>query len=62
MPVVRFCWLRASVYGPRTTCYNRFVRWREAGIWDRIMDALAAGNDAAGQMIDASVVRVHQRA
>ena len=21
---------------PRTTCYNRFVRWRRAGIWDSI--------------------------
>src|SRR5271170_1051779 len=20
-------------YGPRTTCYNRFVRWRQAGVW-----------------------------
>ena len=29
-----------KTYGPRTTCYNRFVRWRQAGIWDRIMDAL----------------------
>jgi transposase len=19
-------------YGPRTTCYNRFVRWRQAGV------------------------------
>ena len=47
-------------YGPRTTCYNRFVRWRQAGVWDRIMDALAAGHDAAVQMIDTSVVRVHQ--
>jgi transposase len=45
---------------PRTTCYNRFVRWRQAGVWDRIMDALAAGHDAAVQMIDTSVVRVHQ--
>jgi len=36
-----------ETYGPRTTCYNRFVRWRQAGIWDRIMDALAAGHDAA---------------
>ena len=25
-------------YGPRTTCYNRFVRWRRAGVWGRIMD------------------------
>jgi transposase len=22
-------------------CCNRFVRWRQAGVWDRIMDALA---------------------
>jgi transposase len=47
-------------YGPRTTCYNRFVRWRLAGVWDQIMDALSAGHDAAVQMIDTSVVRVHQ--
>ena len=49
-----------KTYGPRTTCYNRFVRWRRAGVWDQIMDALAAGHDAAVQMIDTSVVRVHQ--
>ena len=47
-------------YGPRTTCYNRFVRWRRAGVWDRIMDTLAAGHNPAVQMIDTSVVRVHQ--
>ena len=47
-------------YGPHTTCYNRFVRWRRAGVWDQIMDALAAAHDAAVQMIDTSVVRVHQ--
>jgi transposase len=49
-------------YGPRTTCYNRFVRWRKAGVWDRIMDSLAAAHDAAVQMIDTSIVRVHQHA
>ena len=49
-----------ETYGPRTTCYNRFVRWRRAGVWDQIMDALAAGHDAAVQMIDTSVVRVDQ--
>jgi len=48
-----------EIYGARTTCYNRFVRWRRAGVWDRIMDALAAGHDAAVHMIDTSVVRVH---
>jgi transposase len=49
-------------YGPRTTCYNRFVRWRTAGVWGRIMDSLAAAHDAAVQMIDTSIVRVHQHA
>ena len=49
-----------ATYGPRTTCYNRFVRWRRAGVWDQIMVALAAGHDAAVQMIDTSVVRVHK--
>jgi hypothetical protein len=49
-------------YGPCTTCYNRFVRWRRAGVWGRIMDALAAAHDAAVQMIDTSIVRVHQHA
>jgi transposase len=26
--------------GPYTTAYNRFNRWRKAGIWDRLMDAV----------------------
>src|SRR5438874_9261329 len=54
-----------DTFGPYTTCYNRFVRWRRAGVWSRIIDALAAAHDAAAhdaavQMIDTSIVRVHQ--
>ena len=49
-----------ETFGPYTTCYNRFVRWERAGVWDQIMDALAATHDAAVQMIDTSVVRMHQ--
>jgi len=41
-------------------CYNRFVRWRMAGIWDSIMEALAETHDSSVQMIDTSIVRVHQ--
>jgi transposase len=26
---------------------NRFVRWRRAGVWNRIMNALATAHDAA---------------
>ena len=39
-------------FGPYTTCYNRFVRWRMAGIWDLIMEALAETHDGSVQMID----------
>ena len=49
-------------YGPRTTCYNRFNRWRKAAVWDRLMDAITEAYDGDVQMIDSSSVRVHQHA
>lgn len=49
-------------YGPYTTAYNRFNRWRKAGIWDRLMDAIVQAHDGNVQMIDSSIVRVHQHA
>jgi transposase len=39
-------------YGPRTTLYNRFVRWRAAGVWDRILDAVSKAYDGDIVMID----------
>src|SRR5262250_899061 len=48
-------------YGPHTTCYNRFVRWRRAGVWDQIMEALAAAHGAAVLVIDTSVVRAREQ-
>src|SRR5262249_29919343 len=47
-------------FGPYTTCYKRFVRWRRAGVWGKIMNALAGAHDANVQMIDTSIVRVHR--
>lgn len=47
-------------YGPRTTLYNRFTRWRAAGVWDRILEAISAAYDGDFVMIDSSCVRVHQ--
>ena len=49
-------------YGPYTTVYNRFNRWRKAGVWDRLMDAVVAAHDGKVQMIDSTIVRVHQHA
>lgn len=47
-------------YGPYTTCYNRFNRWRKAGIWDDILAAITDRRDADVQMLDTTIVRVHQ--
>ena len=49
-------------YGPYTTCYNRFVRWRKAGIWDMLLKAVSDAYDGQVQMIDSTSVRVHQHA
>jgi transposase len=49
-------------YGPRTTCYNRFSRWRKGGVWDRLMEAIAAAYDGDIQMIDITSIRAHEQA
>lgn len=49
-------------YGPATTCYNQFVRWRKIGIWDRIFEAVSKAYRGELQMIDSSSIRVHQHA
>ena len=47
-------------YGPRTTLYNRFTRWREASVWDRLLNAVSEAYEGRLVMIDSSCVRVHQ--
>ena len=47
-------------YGPATTCYNRFMRWRKLWLWDRIFDAVSAAYDDDIQMVDSLSIRVQQ--
>ena len=47
-------------YGPSTTCCNRFVRWRKAGVRDRILAEVSAGYNGELVMIDSTCMRVHQ--
>ena len=47
-------------YGPRTTCYNRFVRGAELGVWDRIFDAISEAYKGSERSVDRSSIRVHQ--
>ena len=49
-------------YGPAKTIYNRFVRWRKLGVWDRVFAAVSAAYDGDLQMVDSSSIRVHQHA
>jgi transposase len=55
-------------YGPWSTVYSRFWRWRVAGIWDRILAAVQQRADTAGtvdwrvQFVDGTVIRAHQHA
>ena len=50
-------------YGPAKTIYNRFVRWAERGVWERLFRALASrGRATAVQMIDATHVKAHRSA
>jgi transposase len=55
-------------YGPWSTVYSRFWRWREAGIWERVFAAVQAEEDAAGgidwevHFVDGTVIRAHQHA
>jgi transposase len=55
-------------YGKRSPVSTRYYRWKQAGVWDRIYDAVKAQADAAGDLdwelhhVDATVIRAHQHA
>ncbi|MGH7555429.1 MAG: IS5 family transposase [Longimicrobiales bacterium] len=50
-------------YGPPTTIYNRFVRWAERGVWERLFRKLAArGRSTQTQMIDSTHIKAHRSA
>ena len=43
-------------YGPYTTAYNRFNRWRQAGVWDQVMEAVVDAHNVDMVMIDGTSV------
>jgi transposase len=55
-------------YGKWETVYSRFRRWQQQGVWQRVLAALQAEEDAAGNVdwdihfVDGSVVRAHPHA
>lgn len=53
LPCTRFHW---------RTVYGHFARWRDLGLWERILQALAKSARGRLRFIDATYVRLHRSA
>ena len=52
-----------SAYGPHTTIYNRYNRWSQRGVWQRLFARVAATGPLPDElMLDASHVKAHRSA
>ncbi len=49
-------------YGGWKNTHRRFCRWRDAGVWERIMEACIDDPDMEWLMVDASHAKAHQHA
>ena len=49
-------------YGKYKSVHKRFIRWAEAGVWDRLFDDLVADRKNPYLMLDSTIVRAHQQA
>ena len=49
-------------YGPGRTLYNRFRRWAEKGIWEKMFASLADEGFPERVAIDSTIVRAHRSA
>jgi transposase len=48
-------------YGPYKTIYNRFARWSERGVWQKIFESVAAPDDPPEQAaLDSSHIKIHR--
>ncbi len=49
-------------YGKYKSVHKRFIRWAEAGVWDRLFDDLVRDRKNPYLMLDSTIVRAHQQA
>jgi transposase len=42
--------------------HRRFSRWCDAGVWERVFEALTADRDNKYLMLDSTIVPAHQQA
>ena len=49
-------------YGGWSNTHRRFIRWRDKGIWERLLEQLIDAPDFEWLLIDASHIKVHPHA
>jgi transposase len=55
-------------YGPWSTVYSRFFRWKRKGIWDQLYAVIQTEADKQGAVnwevhyVDGTIIRAHQHA
>lgn len=49
-------------YGNWNNTHRRFTRWRDSGVWEKLLNILISNPDFEWLMIDASHVKVHPQA
>jgi transposase len=49
-------------YGGWSNTHRRFIRWRDRGVWERLLEQLVHAPDFEWLLIDASHIKVHPHA
>ena len=48
-------------YGSWKTVYNNFLRWRDAGVWEKILESIKPDPEPLWQVIiDSTILKAHQ--